>query len=791
MAEPVIYDRSDPHRIRRVSDLLRLVGALGAMGLIVLPGILEIGTIRGISDDITNAVTTIPELVVGLLSQISQVVVTGLPLFVLGALIWRRRWRSLAVAVVTGFGAAALASVINSNARSWFSPPLYSYLTNTPGLGPPAPVALGLFASVVAIATVDGQGNRARTGTILWVALGGLGALSLIDNSATLPALALSVLGGYSLGLFVRYLVGTENPRLPSKRLLETVIAAGLPVARMAQKDDSDQGRTYSLELLDGSHARAQVFDPDRRASQAVTQLVRSLRFRTWVTRRAQLSSQAALSASAAPVLMATNLGVRTPRLLVAADVDRTTAIYVEESPSDLRTLAQMEAGTVTTAMLGSLWDQIELLQKGSVSHDRLSPEALAVDPSGRGWLLELYGGQIGASSLRMRLDRAEMLLSTACVAELDDVVDAAEAEFGAQDVARLPAFMQTVALNPHLRSHIKAHPQLIENTQAKIEARSGADVPSDTRFERVRVRNVVGAIAATIAVYVLAGQLGSVNFKELFSKVNWAWAAVALGGSTLSYFGAALTIRPFSPVKIPFKNWIAAQLAASFVVLVAPAAVGSAGMNTRLIQKGGANPALAVAAVGISTVVSVLTSVTLLIVLGFVSQSETNLAVKAPSEGILLIIGAVVLFIAALVLIPATRKALLAKIVPIWKTTVPRILEIVRDPVRLLSGASGNILTSLGYTLAMVAAVRAYGAELHPATAALVVLGSGLVGTVAPTPGGLGAVEAALIGGLTATGLPNSVAVWAALLYRTVTFWIPTVPGWVAFHYLQKQDAI
>ena len=70
-------------------------------------------------------------------------------------------------------------------------------------------------------------------------------------------------------------------------------------------------------------------------------------------------------------------------------------------------------------------------------------------------------------------------------------------------------------------------------------------------------------------------------------------------------------------------------------------------------------------------------------------------------------------------------------------------------------------------------------------------VLGSGLVGTVAPTPGGLGAGEAALIGGLTATGLPNSVAVWAALLYRTVTFWIPTVPGWVAFHYLQKQDAI
>jgi uncharacterized membrane protein YbhN (UPF0104 family) len=213
--------------------------------------------------------------------------------------------------------------------------------------------------------------------------------------------------------------------------------------------------------------------------------------------------------------------------------------------------------------------------------------------------------------------------------------------------------------------------------------------------------------------------------------------------------------------------------------------------MNTRLIQKGGANPALAMAAVGISTLVSVVTSITVLIVVGLVTQSEANLAVEAPSGGILIIIGAVVALIAILAAIPATRNALLAKIEPVWKTTVPRILDILRDPGRLLSGASGNILTTLGYTIAMVSAVEAYGAEMHPATAALIVLGSGLVGTVAPTPGGLGAVEAALIGGLNATGMPNSVAVSAALLYRTVTFWIPTFPGWLSFHYLQRQDAI
>jgi uncharacterized membrane protein YbhN (UPF0104 family) len=30
-----------------------------------------------------------------------------------------------------------------------------------------------------------------------------------------------------------------------------------------------------------------------------------------------------------------------------------------------------------------------------------------------------------------------------------------------------------------------------------------------------------------------------------------------------------------------------------------------------------------------------------------------------------------------------------------------------------------------------------------------------------------------------------------AALLYRLVTFWLPTIPGWGAFQWLQRRDAI
>ena len=67
---------------------------------------------------------------------------------------------------------------------------------------------------------------------------------------------------------------------------------------------------------------------------------------------------------------------------------------------------------------------------------------------------------------------------------------------------------------------------------------------------------------------------------------------------------------------------------------------------------------------------------------------------------------------------------------------------------------------------------------------------GSAIVSAV-PTPGGLGAVEAALSAGLTAAGLPGITAVSAVLLYRTVTFWLPVPLGWVALTYLQRHDAL
>jgi undecaprenyl-diphosphatase len=76
-------------------------------------------------------------------------------------------------------------------------------------------------------------------------------------------------------------------------------------------------------------------------------------------------------------------------------------------------------------------------------------------------------------------------------------------------------------------------------------------------------------------------------------------------------------------------------------------------------------------------------------------------------------------------------------------------------------------------------------------AAIAVVFLAGASIASAAHTPGGIGAVEAALVAGLTALGLASDVAVPAVFLYRLATFWVPVIPGWIGFTILQRREYI
>jgi uncharacterized protein (TIRG00374 family) len=84
-------------------------------------------------------------------------------------------------------------------------------------------------------------------------------------------------------------------------------------------------------------------------------------------------------------------------------------------------------------------------------------------------------------------------------------------------------------------------------------------------------------------------------------------------------------------------------------------------------------------------------------------------------------------------------------------------------------------------------AAFQAFG---QSPPAAVLVMGY-YVGTLAntlPLPGGIGGVEGGMIGSFLAFGVNGSLAVLAVLAYRTISYWLPTVPGALAYIRLRRR---
>ena len=95
-----------------------------------------------------------------------------------------------------------------------------------------------------------------------------------------------------------------------------------------------------------------------------------------------------------------------------------------------------------------------------------------------------------------------------------------------------------------------------------------------------------------------------------------------------------------------------------------------------------------------------------------------------------------------------------------------------------LVVGALGGPLVQI---VALGMCVNAVGGNLPFVQVGAVYLGAHLVASAAPVPGGLGALEAALIAGLSAAGMPVGAATSAVLIYRLLTFWLTIPLGWVS----------
>ncbi|MGW3104116.1 lysylphosphatidylglycerol synthase transmembrane domain-containing protein [Streptomyces sp. NPDC001100] len=620
--------------------------------------------------------------------------------------------------------------------------------------------------------------------------------------------------------------------------------------------ENGDRGRRYFVSLEDGPPLDVTVVDREQQAQGFFYRAWRNLTLRGFATRSSLQSLRQALEQEALLAYAAIAAGANAPKLIATSELGPDAVMLVYEHTGG-RTLDSLADEEITDDLLRLTWHQVQALQSRRIAHRRLAGDAILVDRSGKVILTDLRGGEIAAGELLLRMDVAQLVTTLALRVGAERAVASAVGVLGPDAVADCLPMLQPIALSRSTRATLRrlsreraqrereaileasrqtrlAHaeanaesgsaPVLEKPDKKAVRAEQRAEkraiddaldeareedlltqirhqvllirpqAPVEpARLERVRPRTLISFIAGAIGAYFLLTQLTHIEFGPLVANAQWGWVAAAVLFSALSYFAAAMALLGFVPERVPFLRAVAAQVAGSFVKIVAPAAVGGVALNTRFLQRAGVRPGLAVASVGASQLFGLGCHILMLLSFGYLTGTEKTPSLS-PSRTVIAGLLTVAVLVLVVTSVPFLRKFLVTRVRSLFAGVIPRMLDVLQRPQKLVTGIGGMLLLTACFVMCLDASIRAFGDQstsLSLASVAVVFLAGNALGSAAPTPGGVGAVEASLTLGLIAVGLPKEVAAPAVLLYRLLTLWIPVLPGWLFFNHLSRKGSL
>ena len=264
-------------------------------------------------------------------------------------------------------------------------------------------------------------------------------------------------------------------------------------------------------------------------------------------------------------------------------------------------------------------------------------------------------------------------------------------------------------------------------------------------------------AAAAGVYYYILPELAGIGSSWRSLQSAHWIWLPVVIAFSVLTYLASAISLQGSVTIRLPFWPTVLTQGASSFVNRVSPANVGGMALNVRYLQKSGVEPSAGVAAVGVNALAGGTAHAVLLVIFFSLAGRGLTQAFKLPSSSKLLVILAVVAAVIGIVM--ATRQGrnfAARKLLPGLRSSLTSLGRVARSPVKLALLFGGSALVTLAYIGGLVASVEAFGGGAGIVQIGAVYMASSLVAAASPTPGGLGAIEALPVAGLTGIGIPS-----------------------------------
>jgi uncharacterized membrane protein YbhN (UPF0104 family) len=769
---------------RRTNDVLRVVLAAALVAAVITSSLITRPRWVALEKSVSQIVGVLSRSQSELAYLAYGVAILALPFVIMIGLIVARQWKLLGAYAAAGLAAILALSISGRGiaAPRWhFDPSDRLDTTLAQFLDDPRWIAM-----LAAVLTVSGPWLPARWRRRWWMLLLAFVPIHLVV-SAIVPARSLLGLAvGWFVGALVVLVVGTPALEVPLDGAVRAMAGCGFAVSALSVVRPGGRGPLI-LSAASQHPAVIELYGPHQRSGGALRQLWGKLMLRGTETAPLHASMRRAVEHRALMGIAIGELGLANTSTIAVTTLERGWTLYAHKLA---RGISINECRTTTPVT--RVWESLRRLRDHQISHGDLRGKEITVTDG-----TVQFGGygsaEYGATEAQLRSDIVQLLVTTSALYDAKSAVAAAIDALGKNTVLRASRRLTKSAVPSRIRRSVRGARAVIAEARAEVMRQTGADqikAETITRFTRSQLIQLALLIALVYVAYPFISTAPTF-FSEL-RGAHWWWALLGLAVSALTYLGAAAALWACADGLVSFRSLSIMQIANTFAATTTPAGVGGLALSTRFLQKGGLSTLRATAAVALQQSAQVIVHIALLIVFSATAGISTDLSRFVPSATVLYLVAGVALgVIGTFLLVPRLRGWLATAVRPKLRELTSDLVELAREPKRLALIVSGCAGTTLGAALGLWSSVEAFGGGTTFVTVTVVTMVGGTLASAAPTPGGVGAVEAALIGGLAAFGVPTAVGVPSVLLYRVLTCWLPVFIGWPVMRWLTSNDMV
>jgi uncharacterized membrane protein YbhN (UPF0104 family)/membrane-associated phospholipid phosphatase len=605
------------------------------------------------------------------------------------------------------------------------------------------------------------------------------------------------VVGGAAVGLAIGSLVqlclGAPHGLPSASHLRRAMEKHGHAPASVEGVESSAPGAAlFRVQLDDGARLVAKVMGRDSPEADWLYRAWRLLAFREIDEAEAGGSPIRRAEHEAYLLLLAERAGLRVPTVKLTSSIGDDEALLLRTWVDGCR-LADLAAGDVRDTVLVELWRQLDGFHAADIALSSIRLTDIVVDGRDRIWIVDLGAGRVGADADDRARDIAELCALLGQLVGPSRAVSTAATALADDQLRLALPFVQPLALSQSTRRLVARQGGLLERLRRELAAKVGVDASPVAVPSRIAARNLLPLVGALFAVNLLLPQVGQAQATwTALSRASAPWLAVTALAGALTYLMAAIALIGASGPRLAVGRTWAVQVAAAFTNRLAPAGLGGMATNVRYLEAAGAARPAAVTAVGLNSaagfVVHLLGVLLIVPLLGAGGARFRLSGGDFPDQWpVLLVVAGVLVAVGAVF----WGKRIHGRVAPSVRAALRGLADIARRPraaAALFGGAAG---VTAGYTLALAATGQAMSLGLSLSTIVAIYLGGAAVAAAAPTPGGLGALEATLVAGFTAAGAATGPAVATVLAYRLITYWLPVLPGLVALRVLRRSGTL